>query len=635
MGSNMVRMSKNPDISARGNHTGGNPPTGSPVAWVRNVQTQNSFEPTVLPKTGAENQGPSGSKLLVEDKPPSEVMSSQGSITISMENLLLEEKEVGADKLRTAQEMQINPANPVAGLNESGMADFDSSTPKFLSMTKGRLVNPSANWESTSLPLAMTSASGLKVAVGKSLEIREAQETPVNPGIACGETTATSLPTPLLPSIGSMVNPNESLESTSEPMDADTVPGSGMGLSKRQMKRIRQKLSKAAKKARTKALAGSVTKEETSVEPSGTVQAKTAVCAFTTDLALSRPSSTPVAETGKRKRSDDHSSELIDLTVEASVFAPAGKKKAKRRKANKPDSRVANSGKSKKAATGQEVTSRCPAGSNGGLTPTKGPVGTYAGAAKNVAAVVAGKGTLSGRSSITNDRPKAVTGASGTSTAVAKNATMSKALVPKPGTQPSVATGSYAQVAASLLTVEICVDGGQSLLSKKQIDFVDSQVWDAIGTSKEVPNFERMRTKQGTIQVQCSNSRSLEWLTSTVEKMPVFEGCKFVTRQIGKTQRLTRVSMMIPGQPREPRALITRLRSQNVGLDTTHWKIYQYTKAGTDPKLGNASRLVFGVDSESLKVIRSKYGMRLYLNLGRVLVTTLNSDKGMAKQVTA
>lgn len=631
MGPKMSIMNTNPDFSARGNHTGGNPHTGSPVAWVRNVQAQDSLETTKILTTGVENQGPGGSKSLVGDNPPHGGLSPRGSITMSMESLLLEENEVRKDELVTAREMQVTPANPVVGIRESWTADFDSSPLTPLSVTGGGMVNPGANWDSTILSSVMRNASGRVVEVEESKKSREVQETPVNPGIDFEETIETSRPTSFLPSLGLVVNPNASWDSTTSLRDTGTMPGSGTGLSKRQIKRIRQKRAKAVKDADTVALFGSVTMAETSVEPSVTVQAKAVEGASVTALALSRPSSTPVAETGKRKRSDECSSELFDLTVEASVSAPAGKKKAKRRKANKPDSRLANSGKLIEAATGRDVTCGRPVGSIGGLTSTSGSDGTTAEAAKNVTAVVAGATTISMRSSVPNDRRKSVTGSSRTSAEVVRNATTSKALVPAAGVQPSSATGSYARAAASVLTVEIYVDGRQGLLSQKQIDFVDTKVWEAIGTSKEVPIFERMRKEHGTIKVQCSNSHSLEWLTRTVDKMPAFEGCKFVTRQINNNQRLSRVSMLIPGQPREPHALIARLRLQNAGLDTTDWKIYQYTKAGTDPKLGNASRLVFGVDPESLKVMRSKYGMRLYLNLGRVLVTVLDSDKGKAK----
>lgn len=598
-------MSRNHDFSARGTHTSGNPPAGSPAAWALDVQAQNSL--TV--KTGVGNQGPGGSKLLVEDTLSR--VSSSGSISQSMESLLLDDVEV-----RSEESTMVAPA--AAGLEETGAAQRHHSVPTHTPSASVMMVNPGANQESAIVTVAEDYAPGLGVRVVEA-----------NADAAVAVTrTAPMAAQPLF--TGSAVNSGTHPEGAAEPMETDAVPPSGVSLSKRQMKRVRRRLAKAAEGGETSAVSGVVGMVEASV---GTIFGPhDAAEVATTSAAAARAlaSSTPVAEAVKRNRSDNNSSDMALLTADAPVGAPTKKRRTKKRKANQPDTGVVIPGQAVKAATGRGETRGRPIGHSGSMPASVSSV-VAAVAPKIIVAVAPGEAT-GGRPAGTKDGQPTVCRSGGMSAGNARNGAASNPPNTASGNQSASASGDYAQVAASAMTIEICGDGGQCQLTQREIDFVDSRVWEAIGISKEIPRFECMRTEHGIIQVQCSNSYSLEWLTKIVAEIPVFEGRKFVTRRVDRLQRLVRASMLIPGPPREPHAIIARLRAQNEGLDTTHWRTYQYARSGTDPRFGNASHLVIGIDPEALKVIRTRYGMRLYFNLGRVLVTILGSDTGKANK---
>lgn len=182
-------------------------------------------------------------------------------------------------------------------------------------------------------------------------------------------------------------------------------------------------------------------------------------------------------------------------------------------------------------------------------------------------------------------------------------------------TQPLVPSGpqSYSDVASREMKVAIVALNGSGPLSKSQTDHISSHIWNAMGTLTCRPNFEGMRVEEGMIKIHCSNQLSLDWLTSTVSAIPTCEDCTFTIVSCSSLRRLVRITSWIPGNPRV-KEVIARLRMQNEGLETRNWRVWSYKREGGQLD----SLLVVGVDLQSLEVLRSKYGMRPYLNLGRI-----------------
>lgn len=194
--------------------------------------------------------------------------------------------------------------------------------------------------------------------------------------------------------------------------------------------------------------------------------------------------------------------------------------------------------------------------------------------------------------------------------------------------QPPSSGLSFSEAAAQTLMVAIQADNSRGTMTEGQLDYVDSHLWKLVGESKDAPTFEGMSIQDGIFKVQCSDSRSLEWLTQKVAEIPVYEGCKFVVKNSSSQHRLVRATVCIQGKPRKPHEIVARLCAQNKELNTALWRVYSYSTIKKDPRNGDTSFLVLGIDPESVKTLRSKYGMRPHLYLGRVLFNISGAKEG-------
>lgn len=182
---------------------------------------------------------------------------------------------------------------------------------------------------------------------------------------------------------------------------------------------------------------------------------------------------------------------------------------------------------------------------------------------------------------------------------------------------PSTSGCSFARMAARALTVEIKTDKGNGLLSKGQLDYFDSRIWKAIGESADKPKFEGMRVEDGTVKVQCSDLKAREWLDRVVAEIPACERAKFTVVD-GSKIRLVRASAWIPGPTRKSSEVLERIHAQNDGLDTSKWRTYSYIREKSRSTKEMGTHLVVGIDPDSLKVLKSRYGCRPHLHLGRI-----------------
>lgn len=186
------------------------------------------------------------------------------------------------------------------------------------------------------------------------------------------------------------------------------------------------------------------------------------------------------------------------------------------------------------------------------------------------------------------------------------------------GTATGVGGKSFAEAASQALVVVIEADNPQREMSQRHVTFVEDHIWKLLGETKESPRFEGMVFRDGTLKVQCTNEHSLKWLLTNVAKFPAFDGIKFSATKGSDMPKLVRAVVWIPGPRKAPGEILARLRNQNPGLDTKYWRIRAFSSRRKNPGDPEGSTLALGIDTESLKVLESVYGLRPHLGFGRV-----------------
>ena len=115
-------------------------------------------------------------------------------------------------------------------------------------------------------------------------------------------------------------------------------------------------------------------------------------------------------------------------------------------------------------------------------------------------------------------------------------------LAPK---QSKPAGTSYAEMVNKSLEVAIILGDGQQMIGKEAVDIMAKQIRKAVYTvaSGEKPKFNGQRLVKGSFRWTCATEGTKQWLIETVEKLPAFNGNKWLAVDIADLPKLQQIKV--------------------------------------------------------------------------------------------
>lgn len=181
---------------------------------------------------------------------------------------------------------------------------------------------------------------------------------------------------------------------------------------------------------------------------------------------------------------------------------------------------------------------------------------------------------------------------------------------------------SYAKAVESEKMAVYAKETPAQMLSKDQLTWISEALLEAIIAQDEVKvKFEAVHFKPGTLGIDCTNKASADWLARTAPKLEGWEGPELCVSTADKAPKSTVVNIVFPRMGKKPvESIMKMVHHQNDGINTAAWKIIRQVEEG------DATRIVAGIDDQSLKAIEAQ-GYTLSFRYGRVAVKLKRADE--------
>lgn len=133
----------------------------------------------------------------------------------------------------------------------------------------------------------------------------------------------------------------------------------------------------------------------------------------------------------------------------------------------------------------------------------------------------------------------------------------------------------------------------------------------ALPETEPLPQFHDSLLVHGALLVMCQSLNAKKWLKSIVNTLTPWEGAKLRLFNLDELPHLTKMSVFIPGVYQDTTEILTLLKRQNPGLDTSLWHVIERYEQS------DGIALDIGVDEQSLEIL-ADMDFQLFLGMARI-----------------
>lgn len=170
-------------------------------------------------------------------------------------------------------------------------------------------------------------------------------------------------------------------------------------------------------------------------------------------------------------------------------------------------------------------------------------------------------------------------------------------------------------VSAKILV--ILAQAGQNGLSDTEVSSLTTAIINATYDRSVMfkPRIYHAGYIHGRYELLGADMETLDWATSIIPYLTdLWEGANIHITYAGPIPKLTKATILIPGDPVAPETFYTQINWLNEDIDTTMWRIFFRNKTGKDGQIIN-----FGIDEDSLSVLAKKNFM-LFFGIGHLSI---------------